>query len=63
VLLKSPESIKVRDVFNIVFGSGADMGNLGLSAGGTVGDMLHKTDAGLDAALAGFSAKNLAAQA
>jgi membrane protein len=63
VLLKSPDSIKVRDVFNIVFGSGTDMGNLGLSAGGTVGDMLHKTDAGLDAALAGFSAKNLAAQA
>jgi hypothetical protein len=62
VLLKSPDSVTVKDVFNIVFGSGASLEDSGLSLAGTIGEIIHKTDAGLDVALAGFNVRSLAAK-
>lgn len=60
VLLKSPDSVMVRDVFNIVFGSGKSLESSGLNLGGTIGEIINRTDASLDAALVGFSAGRLA---
>jgi len=60
VLLKSPDSVLVRDVFNIVFGSGKSLEGSGLDLGGTIGEIIHKTDASLDVAFAGFNAGKLA---
>lgn len=62
VLLKSPDSIMVRDLFNVAFGSEGGLKESGLDLGGTVGDIMHKADVGLDAALAGLSTRSLAAK-
>lgn len=62
VLLKSPDSVTVKDLFNIAFGSGGSLEASALNLGGTIGEVIRKTDTGLDAALAGCNVRSLAAK-
>mgnify|MGYP001611678160 CR=1 FL=1 len=60
VLLKSPDIVTIKEVFNVVFGSGLNIEASGLNLGSSITDVIRKTDAGLETALAGISAKSLA---
>jgi len=63
VLLKSPDSIAVKDVFDAVFQSGADPQHLGLNLGGSVGEILTITEAGVEKVLDKLTARTLATKA
>ncbi|MEI6972011.1 MAG: YhjD/YihY/BrkB family envelope integrity protein, partial [bacterium] len=61
VLVRSPDSIMVKDLFDVMFGAGDGLKDCGLDLAGSVGEIIQKTESGLDAALAGLTAKGLAA--